>query len=215
MSAMSDDTSNTPLPLPLLSSVVSALLFKSETLSHICLKWLREITKPHTYTNQSPRFRLGTFGLGCRSADHLVDTVPSSWFRMRNRDSRRLTKRHRIQHCFILVPLGHLVRFWWPVIAILLIFESDGFSVCHFIGRAVLLLSLSSSFLLAYFPYFEKIKVVSWDLQLCIPPINFWMPEPLFMKLGMYSMVSKPLSTACFTHSSHQSVSICVSHYRC
>jgi hypothetical protein len=30
---------------------------------------------------------------------------------------------------------------------------------------------------------------------LCIPPINFWMPEPNFMKLGMHIMAPGPIST--------------------
>jgi hypothetical protein len=27
------------------------------------------------------------------------------------------------------------------------------------------------------------------------PPINFWVPEPIFMKLGMYIMEPEPIST--------------------
>jgi hypothetical protein len=62
--------------------------------------------------------------------------------------------------------------------------------------------------LLAYFPYFEKIKV-----SLCYlhahgvsppPPINFWMPEPNFMKLGI--MAPEPFSMAYFINPSHQAV---------
>jgi hypothetical protein len=37
------------------------------------------------------------------------------------------------------------------------------------------------------------------------------MPEPVFMKFGMYIMAPEPLSTAYFINPSHQSVSICVS----
>jgi hypothetical protein len=28
------------------------------------------------------------------------------------------------------------------------------------------------------------------------PPINFWMPESIFMKLGIYIMAPEPISTA-------------------
>jgi hypothetical protein len=51
---------------------------------------------------------------------------------------------------------------------------------------------------LADFPYFEKIKVGLWDHHaICVsvyppPPINFWMPGPIFMKLGMYIMALIP-----------------------
>jgi hypothetical protein len=41
---------------------------------------------------------------------------------------------------------------------------------------------------------------------LCIPPINLWMPEPLFMKLGMRIIVPEPISTAYFINPSHQPV---------
>jgi hypothetical protein len=37
------------------------------------------------------------------------------------------------------------------------------------------------------------------------------MPEPIFMKFGMYFMESEPISTAYFIHPSQQSVSICIS----
>jgi hypothetical protein len=36
------------------------------------------------------------------------------------------------------------------------------------------------------------------------------MPEPVFMKLGMYTMALEPISTAYFISPSHQSVSVCV-----
>jgi hypothetical protein len=42
--------------------------------------------------------------------------------------------------------------------------------------------------------------------MLCIPLINFWMVEPISMKLGMYIMASEPMSTAYFINPSHQSV---------
>jgi hypothetical protein len=36
------------------------------------------------------------------------------------------------------------------------------------------------------------------------------MPEPVFMKLGIYIMASGPFSTAYFINLSHQSVCLCV-----
>jgi hypothetical protein len=64
--------------------------------------------------------------------------------------------------------------------------------------------------LLAYFPYFEKNKsglmrspCCRW---LCIPTINFWTPEPIFMKLCIYIMTPVPISTVYFINLSHQSV---------
>jgi hypothetical protein len=66
-------------------------------------------------------------------------------------------------------------------------------------------------YFLVYFPYFEKMKVGLCDLNaVCVsvnpPPINFWNPEPIYMKLGMYIMAPMPISTACFINSTHQSV---------
>jgi hypothetical protein len=45
------------------------------------------------------------------------------------------------------------------------------------------------------------------------PPINFWMPEWIFMKLGMYIMKPEPISTAYSINPSYQCVcvSVCVS----
>jgi hypothetical protein len=37
------------------------------------------------------------------------------------------------------------------------------------------------------------------------------MPEPIFMKLGLYIMEPEPISMAYFINSSHQSVSVCLS----
>jgi hypothetical protein len=77
------------------------------------------------------------------------------------------------------------------------------------------------SWFLAYIPYFEEIKAVLCDLPpvsvstcLCVclsvypSPINFWMPEPIFMKLGMYIMAPEPISTTYFVNPSHQSVGL-------
>jgi hypothetical protein len=41
---------------------------------------------------------------------------------------------------------------------------------------------------------------------LCIPLINFRMPEPIFRKFGMYSMAPEPISTAYVINLPHQSV---------
>jgi imidazoleglycerol phosphate synthase glutamine amidotransferase subunit HisH len=38
------------------------------------------------------------------------------------------------------------------------------------------------------------------------------MPEPVFMKLGMYIMAPEPIITVYFIHFSYKSVSVCVSH---
>jgi hypothetical protein len=36
------------------------------------------------------------------------------------------------------------------------------------------------------------------------PPINMRMPQPIFMKFGMYTMAPEPISTAHFTQPSRQ-----------
>jgi hypothetical protein len=38
------------------------------------------------------------------------------------------------------------------------------------------------------------------------PPVNFWMPEPVFMKLAIYIMAPNLISRAYFINPSHQSV---------
>jgi hypothetical protein len=62
---------------------------------------------------------------------------------------------------------------------------------------------------------FEKIKVCLWmtllSVYLCFPLINLWMPEPIFMKVGMYTMIPELISTAYFINRSHQSVNLYVS----
>jgi hypothetical protein len=40
---------------------------------------------------------------------------------------------------------------------------------------------------------------------LYIHPINFWVPEPIFMKLGIYIMAPEPISMAYFINSYHHS----------
>jgi hypothetical protein len=46
-------------------------------------------------------------------------------------------------------------------------------------------------------------------------PINFLIPEPIFMKLGIYIMAPEPVSAAHFINPSSQSVSVCVSLFPC
>jgi hypothetical protein len=54
-----------------------------------------------------------------------------------------------------------------------------------------------------------------WDHQaLCLfvyeAPPNFWKPEPIFVKLGIYIMAPEPISTTYFINSSHQSLCLYV-----
>jgi hypothetical protein len=72
-------------------------------------------------------------------------------------------------------------------------------------------LSITEHIFLAYFLCFEKLKVGLWDhlaVCLCIPPVNFWMPVQIFMKLSMYIMATESILTAYFINPSHQSVCI-------
>jgi hypothetical protein len=43
-------------------------------------------------------------------------------------------------------------------------------------------------------------------VHVCVSPVSFLMPEPVFMKLRMYIMAPKPISTAYLINCSHQSV---------
>jgi hypothetical protein len=56
---------------------------------------------------------------------------------------------------------------------------------------------------LAYFPYFAKIKSAYENTMLFV---YLWMPEPIYIKLGMYIMATEPISTACFINASKQSI---------
>jgi hypothetical protein len=58
------------------------------------------------------------------------------------------------------------------------------------------------------------ITTLSVCLRVYVSPINFRMPEPVFMKLGMYIMAPESISTAYFMNPSHH-VSICVTPYSC
>jgi hypothetical protein len=42
--------------------------------------------------------------------------------------------------------------------------------------------------------------------RLCVPIINVWIPEQIFMKLGVYNTEPESISTAYFINPSHQSV---------
>jgi hypothetical protein len=79
----------------------------------------------------------------------------------------------------------------------------------------IILIAFLSS--LAYFP-----KAGSCDIHaVCVPvtppppTINFSIPEPIFMKLGAHIMAPEPIKSAYLINPSHQSVSVCVSPYRC
>jgi hypothetical protein len=82
------------------------------------------------------------------------------------------------------------------------------FMVTMVTKRVYTRLSFLFSFVLIYFPHFEKIKVGLCDLLAVsvYAPINFWMREPLFMKFGMYIMALVPISTAYFVNPSCQTV---------
>jgi hypothetical protein len=57
----------------------------------------------------------------------------------------------------------------------------------------------------------NKSRLMRSPCCLCVfPSINFWMPEPIFMKIGMYIVTPDIISTEYFINPSHQSVSICV-----
>jgi hypothetical protein len=49
-------------------------------------------------------------------------------------------------------------------------------------------------------------------LSVClwIPPVNLWMAEPIFIKLGMYIMAPEPISTTYFINLSRKSVCLYV-----
>jgi hypothetical protein len=64
--------------------------------------------------------------------------------------------------------------------------------------------------IVAYFP-----KVGSCDLlPVCVcfvsPPISFWMPEPIFMKLDTYMTAPESIPMVYFINPSHQSVCLYV-----
>jgi hypothetical protein len=63
----------------------------------------------------------------------------------------------------------------------------------------------------------NKSRLMGWPCCLCLSfcessLMNFWMPEQVFMKLGMYTMAPEPISTV-YIKKSHPlvGVSVCVS----
>jgi hypothetical protein len=53
---------------------------------------------------------------------------------------------------------------------------------------------------------------------ICVSPsiIKFWMPEPIFLKIGMYDVIApEPISIAYFINPSSQSLCLYVYPYRC
>jgi hypothetical protein len=69
--------------------------------------------------------------------------------------------------------------------------------------------------LLAYFPYFEKNKSRLMrslsSLCVCVSHIiNLWMPELIFMKLGMYIMTPEPISKAYLMNPISLCVCMCI-----
>jgi hypothetical protein len=59
----------------------------------------------------------------------------------------------------------------------------------------------------------NKSKFMRSPCCLCVcesPGINFWMSQPMFMKLAMYIMTPEPISTVYFINISHHSVSMCI-----
>jgi hypothetical protein len=93
--------------------------------------------------------------------------------------------------------------------------------------------SLSSKMLMWYWYFTKKyfflsyhfiisrvITLPSWSM-LILPPcclcasesltLKFWMPDPVYIKLGMYNMTREPVSTENFLNPSRQSVSVCAS----
>jgi hypothetical protein len=53
-------------------------------------------------------------------------------------------------------------------------------------------------------------------LSVCVSRIDFWIPEPIFMKFGMRIMATNPIPTAYFINPSRQSVCLyAYLSYRC
>jgi hypothetical protein len=74
--------------------------------------------------------------------------------------------------------------------------------------------SFYANVLLACFPKVDLCNLHAFCMSV-IPPIIFWMPQPVFIKLDMYIMAPEPISKAYFINPSHQSVSVCVPPYLC
>jgi hypothetical protein len=69
-----------------------------------------------------------------------------------------------------------------------------------------LIAKLYSYVFLAYSP---KVGLCGIRLSVCLvyEPINFWIREPIFMKMCIYIMAPEPISTACFIN---PPISLCV-----
>jgi hypothetical protein len=67
-----------------------------------------------------------------------------------------------------------------------------------------------------FLAYFTKVGLCG-HRAFCVsvyPHINFWMPEPIFMKLGMYIMAPEPILAAYFINPSYQfSLWVCIHIY--
>jgi hypothetical protein len=71
-----------------------------------------------------------------------------------------------------------------------------------------------------FLAYFSKVGFKRSPYCLCVceshsTPINFRIPEPVFIKLDIYIMAPEPISTAYFLNPSHKCVSVYVFRYRC
>jgi hypothetical protein len=105
-------------------------------------------------------------------------------------------------YCFLLVSF-----IFFPVLFYLLLFSTP----CHFPRLPFSLPPLC----LSYLTCFPKVRLCDFH-PICLwipPPINFWISEPVFMKLGLYVMATEPVSTSYFINPSNQSLSIYVSLY--
>jgi hypothetical protein len=74
---------------------------------------------------------------------------------------------------------------------------------------------MSPEYVFSILSLFRKNKSRTMRLPRCLcayelPPINFWMLKPIFIKIGMYIMPPEPISTACSINPYHQSVCLCV-----
>jgi hypothetical protein len=86
----------------------------------------------------------------------------------------------------------------------------------HCVHKSAQLGPVSSQIILVpHVSFWDPFLVCCPEVGSCYPhavcisvnsPINFWIPEQIFMKLGMYVMAPEPISTAHLIILSHQSV---------
>jgi hypothetical protein len=96
----------------------------------------------------------------------------------------------------------------WPVSRLYFIYARRNFELFVLPSLREWMRLYLATCLLAYFR-----EVVICDLQpVCLSPlsINFWMPEPILMKLGRYIMGTRYISTVYFINPSHESVCLYV-----